>query len=1100
MTSHLFAVLGPVEVHVSHARVALGGQRNTAILATLLLDAGRVVSIRRLVDAAWGDNPPASARAQIQNSVSALRRRIAGGRPELDVIATRQPGYLLDLSDADLDLHRFERERSRAEEFVSRGSLTEASATLGAALDLWRGPALHGLTTPVLQAAAVRLDELHLDAVQRRIQIDLDLGRHREIIAELISLTQTHPYQEGLYALLMQALHRSGRQTEALQTYQRLRWLLSTEVGIEPGDRVRLLHEAMLQGDEVVPTTPEDTTPAPVIEVAPIPRELPADAVGFTGRSRELADLDALLPEPAGDAPSATIAVIAGTAGVGKTALAVYWGHRCADHFPDGQLYINLRGYATAAPMQPAEALGSLLRSMGIRPERVPTEVAEASAMYRSVLAGKRVLIVIDNARSAEAVRPLLPGAPGCRVLITSRDRLAGLVARDGARRTTLGVLPADEAESLLTWLLGADRSRAEPAALTELAALCSYLPLALRVAVANLAHRPHHRVADLVAALRSANRITVLAADDDRESTVQVAFDLSYEALPADTQRLFCLLGLIPGDDCTVAAAAALSGTHPAQVGALLDQLAGAHLIEEHASDRYRLQDLLRRYAHDRAVEHMSAAEIAAAVQRLYAWYLSMVDAAAHELYPRILRLPHPAADEFGAQAPERAEDTDLMRWFDAERHNLAAVVRHAASRLDPTAWLLTDWLRGCLWRRGYLNDWFAPDGAGAAALTAAQAAGSAIGEAALRNAQALVHAHRADLDAAATQLSAAVDRSAAAGWTAGHAATLGNLGNIHLSMGHTERALDLHQQALRHLPHGATEPHLLRASYLNNVGEDYCFMGRLRPSLHHLHQALRLFRQVGDDPAGEANTLDSLAKVYHELGRLGPAVAAGTRSLTLIRQLGHVHREVEVTPNLAAIYADLGRYDEALRLAEGALRLARELGARQPEAHALSTIAAVDEACGRTRKATNSYERVLRLTSGTRFPYRRVVAMMGLARCTSRLRRHDDALATAESARQVANGCGFAVMENLALAVIAEVLANSGRPEEAATHALRALDRLRHLGHRMGEVHTLVLLGRIPGVTDGAGYRRQARELCVATGIPCPAEAGESGPQLFF
>ncbi|PZF98793.1 hypothetical protein C1I93_07920 [Micromonospora endophytica] len=601
-------MLGPVEVRAGDDILALGGTRSECILAALLLDAGRVVSIGRLVGAAWGDDPPGSARIQVQNRVGSLRRLLRGAQPDGTLIATKGSGYLLLLGDWEFDLNRFDQEIARADALEGAGSLVEASRALSSALSLWRGSALDGLSTPLLQAAAVHLEERRLNTLERRVQLDLDLGRHRELVPELTNLTGAHPYQEGLHALLMLALHRSGRQTEALHAYHRVRQLLDEQIGVAPGERLRTLHESLVRGDDgpsLVP--PAGALPPVTVRAAAVPRELPADVAGFTGRRSAIEELDTLLSD---DAQPATPVVISGTAGVGKTALAVHWAHRAAGRFPDGQLYLNLRGYAPTPPVRPAEALGVLLRSLGVRPERVPTDGEEAASAYRSLLAGRRMLVVLDNARSAEQVRPLLPGSPGCLVLITSRDRLAGLAARDGAHRIALDILTPDEAETLLTRLLGQRRVRDEPQAAAELAELCAHLPLALRIAVANLTQRPYRRIADLLTGLRAGNRLAALTADDDEETAVQVALDRSYATVSPAAQRLFRLLSLLPDGDFSAAAAAVLADICLTEAYPLLDRLAGAHLIEECGKDRFTFHGLLRQYAWDRALAQHAAPE----------------------------------------------------------------------------------------------------------------------------------------------------------------------------------------------------------------------------------------------------------------------------------------------------------------------------------------------------------------------------------------------------------------------------------------------------------------------------------------------------------
>lgn len=596
-----FALLGPLEVYADAKLVAVGGARTQCILAALLLDANRVVSTQQLVAAAWSEGAPPGARTQVQNRLSTLRRVLREAYSGSELISRKGSGYLIEVWDGQLDLNRFDNDLVRANALEASGRLAEATVAINAGLALWRGPALDGLATPPLQAAAERVEERRLGAVEKRIQLELDMGRHAELVPELTGLASAHPYREGLHARLMLALYRAGRQAEALEAFRRARRLLAEQLGVEPGPELQRLHEAVLRGDGTLirAAEPAALTLAVGEGSAPVPRELPADIAGFAGRAESLAALDGMLPSPT---HAAVPVAICGTAGVGKTALAVHWAHQVAHRFPDGQLYVNLRGYAPGTPLPPIEALGVLLRSLGMNPARVPVDVGEAAAAYRSLLADRSLLVLLDNARSAEHVRPLLPGGPGCLALITSRDRLGGLVAREGARRLTLDVLAPDEAGDLLRHVLGDDQVHAEPDAAADLAQVCAYLPLALRIAAANLTNRPHQSIATHVKELRSTDGLSALAIDGDEETAVENALDFSYKAVAADAQRMLRLLGLTPGADFTPEAAAGLMGTTRADAKILLDRLAIAHLMEERAPDRFTFHDLLRRYARQRA------------------------------------------------------------------------------------------------------------------------------------------------------------------------------------------------------------------------------------------------------------------------------------------------------------------------------------------------------------------------------------------------------------------------------------------------------------------------------------------------------------------
>lgn len=656
-----FTLLGPLTVRTDTGTVALGGVRARCVLAGLLLNAGRVTSVDQLVDAAWDTAPPAGARVLVQNRISALRRTFRQAGLPSELITTVGSGYLFQAEDGMVDLDVFERRVARAEKLAA----AEAVAELTAALALWQGPALDGLTTAPIETAANQLEERRIRALKQRITLELGLDRHTDLVSELTGLVGEHPYQEDLRGLLMLALDKSGRQADALQVYRDTRTVFTEQLGIEPSPSLSRLHEAILN-DEPGSLGPHDWVRAAPAG-PPVPRELPPPPVPFIGREDELRMLDTLLENPG------SITTINGMAGVGKTALALHWAHQMADWFPDGQLYVDLRG-----SLRPIDALDLLLGSLGHTD--VPTDVGQAAALYRSSLAGRRMLVVLDNARSVDQVRPLLPGSPGPVLVITSRDRLSGLKAREGAHRITLDVLEPAESQRFLSLALGPERVRAEPRATNRLAALCGHLPLALSAAAARLTGE--RRVIDLVARLRNGDRLTALTGPDEPDP-VRSALEPSYRALPAQSRRLFRLLGLMPGADITAAGAAALAGLERPAAESSLDQLAAVHLVEEHAPDRFRLHKLVRHYATERAVRSDDATERAAAVRRLLDWYLRHARAAIS-----IARFDNVDSTDglFGGH-------TQATRWLEAEWGNLAAAVRHGSFWL---AWMLGDTLRG--------------------------------------------------------------------------------------------------------------------------------------------------------------------------------------------------------------------------------------------------------------------------------------------------------------------------------------------------------------------------------------------------------------------
>ncbi|WP_456986212.1 BTAD domain-containing putative transcriptional regulator [Kitasatospora sp. cg17-2] len=594
------------------------------MLGTLLLNAGTVVPVARLVDALWDDEPPATAPRQVRNLAGLLRRKLAAAQDGPPVLLTDGPGYRIAPNGHQVDALTFAHRVSVARGLAERGEPAAAVEEFRSALGLWRGPVLDGLSGSLLAAGALALDELRLTAWENCLDLEADLGRHRQSIPELTALVAEHPLRDRFVTQLVRALQRAGRRADALAAHRRFAHRLADELGLDPGPELQVLHQELLK-DGAAPTqhgaAPAPRPPRPRQHL-PRPAQLPPALATFVGRRAELSALDGLT-DPAGPA-AAGIGVVTGGAGTGKTALAVHWAHRVRERFPDGQLHLNLGGYALDPPLTPHEALARFLRALGTDLERVPGTVDESAALYRSLLADRRVLVLLDNAHNAEQVRPLLPGSAGSLALVTGRDGLTGLTACDGARRLVLDVLPRTEAVELVARIAGAERTRAEPRAAAELAAACGHLPLALGIAAGRLAERPHRTLVEHTAELRDAeDRLTALQIDSDAASAVRVAFDLSYRALQPTAQRLFRLLGLAPGNCISTAAAAALAGSAPAATRPVLEHLAAAHLLSPAGPDRYRLHDLLRCYAAERATAETRPADRAAARERLRSWHL---------------------------------------------------------------------------------------------------------------------------------------------------------------------------------------------------------------------------------------------------------------------------------------------------------------------------------------------------------------------------------------------------------------------------------------------------------------------------------------------
>lgn len=607
----------------TEVRVPPGKQR--VLLAVLLLHANHAVSADVLVEALWGSEPPPSARAAMRNYVKRLRKALGDGGHH--VIGSVPGGYLVRVAASDLDVTRFEEQERAGREAAAAGDLDRAAGLLRAALALWRGEALEDVRSEWLAVREVpRLAELRLRALETRIDLDLRLGRRAEAIAELWRLTNAHPLRERLHQLLMLALCQDGRYGEALAVYQSARQVLVSELGTEPGPDLRRLHQQILASDPSLAGPGRRHSPPAAVTVAGTtatavgatttttataagshggkapPRQLPVAARLFAGRAAELGALRRITDEP-GSAGLPVIIAVTGAAGVGKTALALRWAHEVAGRFPDGQLHADLRGYDPCSPVPPGEVLAGYLRSLGLPGPDIPVDHTERAARFRGLLAGLRVLVVLDNARSAEHVRPLLPATPGCAVIVTSRDSLAGLVVRDGAQRVDLDVLPLADAVCLLRSLIGG-RVDADPAAARTLAVQCARLPLALRAAAELAAGRPAAPLAELVWQLGDRHlRLDLLDGGGDPRTAVRAVFSWSYQHLDRDAARAFRLLGLHPRTDIEPCAGAVLMGTTVAHARRLLIGLARAHLIRQTGPARYAMHDLLRVYAAELAV-----------------------------------------------------------------------------------------------------------------------------------------------------------------------------------------------------------------------------------------------------------------------------------------------------------------------------------------------------------------------------------------------------------------------------------------------------------------------------------------------------------------
>ncbi|MFJ2885473.1 AfsR/SARP family transcriptional regulator [Streptomyces sp. NPDC087305] len=958
-----FAVLGPVRAWRGAHEIELGPPQQRAVLAVLLLAEGSQVLSSGLIAALWGTSTPVSAPGVLRTYVHRLRKALEpSGETAKSVLCSTGDGYQLATSPEQLDLSAFRELIARGERARRAGDARGAAERLREGLKLWRGPALAGVRGEYARNQRRRLDELRLSAEEARITAELDLGAAVEVTAQLTGLVAEHPLHERFRELLMLALYRSGRQAAALATYREARTHLADELGVDPGPDLQTMYQRVLRADDdlLAPPIPAEAESHPerasvrdrasardpdcvperasaaaavsasAVALSAVPAQLPASLPVFVGREAELAEVARL-----SRGRTVVISAIAGTAGVGKTAFAVNWARKVAGSFSDGQLYLNLRGFDPASPpVTPDHALRTLLESLGADGRGLPQDTDALAALYRTVLNGKRVLVLLDNARDAAQVRPLLPGAPGCLVIVTSRDRLSGLVAVDGAHTLRLDVLSVPEARALLARRLGSDRVEAEPDAVDEIIARCARLPLALAVTAARAATRPTFPLSVIATELRDS-----LDAfhDGDTAADVRAVFSLSYRSLTPDAARLFRLLGLHPGPDLTLPAAAALAALTLPNTRRLLAELVGANLLEESVPGRYASHDLLRAYAAELAEEAVPAPDTRAARHRMFDHYLHTArEALALTVQAQaLIPLPPPASgvyvDGFSGDIAK------ATAWFASEQAVLLAAVEQAAAHgHDAHVWQLAWTLAGHLHRCGL---WREQEAVHHTAMAAVRRLGDRAAQAHVhrglawamgnleRHEEARAHAELAvELFLEAGDLEACGDGYCTLSWVAeqqGDLVTSLDIAQRRLELVRTLDGPDVHDRRRRRA----------LASALNAVGWFSALLGRHEQALTHCGQALALQQGLGDD-VNEAHTYDSIGLAHRRLGRYERAVAAYHEAVDRYRR-GHVPTFMaRALVSLGETYLEAGR-PEAARVAwaEG-LAIMDQLGHSEAEA----------------------------------------------------------------------------------------------------------------------------------------------------------------------
>ena len=919
-------VLGPIEAGEAGQPIDLGAPKQRLVFCVLVCHAGRPVSTDRLVDALWDGKPPASARDNVQQHVHRLRRSLGTQR----LVSHGRLGYTLEVERHELDLFRFTDLLAGGREAMAAGEWVRSSRLLRDALAQWRGEPFADLVEePALVSEVSRLRELRLTALEYRMDTDLALGDHEHIVVELRELIERHPYRERFHEQLMLSLLRSGRQAAALEAYQEARRILAEELGLEPDARLRRLEAAILSGSPIQVAAPADgarvvpapadgarVVPAPADGARVVPAQLPARSATFTGRSGELAQLDAFA------APGRpVVAAIAGTAGMGKTALAVHWGHLAAQRFPDGQLYVNMRGFAPGGSvLTPAEAVRGFLDALGVPPERIPSNVDMQYGLYRSLLSGKRILVVLDNARTAEQVRPLLPGSAGCMAVVTSRYRLTGLVALDGALPLDLEMLPEVDARQILALRLGEARVGAESAAVEQIMRLCAGLPLALVIIAARAAVHPKLPLAHIVSELRDARHSLDIFAQDDPTADLRSVFDWSYQNLSRPAARLFRLLGLHCGPDISVAAAASLAGVEVRDVRRLLAELTEANVITEFTAGRYGQHDLLRAYAAEQASGYEAPDEQAAALRRVFDHYLHSGAAASRTRNPH--RLPielQPLSEAVFPETFESGEQT--VTWFASEHRVLVAAVHQAArSGFDAHAWQLAWVLADYLQRSGHWRDQAVTQHA---ALDAARRISSLAGQASAYGNLARAYARSEDTGKARHYFERAFELQREIGDPAAQAHTQLGLGALAIDEGRHEDALQSASLASELFREAGD--HMGQQRALNSLGWCYAQIGNFELALEVCQQALAILRGSGLLES-QGHAWDSVGYAQHHLGDFESARESYGQALVMFRRMGAAHAEAETLWHLGDTQQALGdlaaakdSYRRSLEIFEG-------------------------------------------------------------------------------------------------------------------------------------------------------------------------------------
>ncbi len=1025
-----FLALGPVELWSSGERRDLGSARARSLLVMLLLTPRTMLPTETLIDRLWDTRPPAKARETLSVYIARLRaslRQAVGD--EVRLLGGAQGGYLLEVDPEAIDVHRFRRLRRQAAALRGSGDYDDAAGLLHQADALWRGQALAGIRGDWVTRMRDVLEEERRAAIIERIECELELGRHADLIGELCHLLTRYPFDETLVARQMTALYRTGRQADALSLYRETRSRLIEEQGTEPGTTLSDLHLRILSGDAGLAISPAGRRGIQV----PIAEPEPLEVAEFVGRDDELS----LLTTQTGDSPA--IAVIEGMPGVGKTTLAVRAARMLAGQYPDGLLHLNLHSHDPQSPsLHPAEALRQLLSMLSVPAEQIPKTLDERSALWRAHLSRRRVVVILDDAAGHDQIRPLLPAAGQCLILITTRRRLPGLA---GARTVTLDVLSTNEAVSLFRRVVGDGRAL-DAEQVAAAVALCGRLPLAIQVVAGRFAQAGQPGLHDLIE--EWSRSPGWLAGTGTATAEVITAFELSYRALEPDHQRFLRRLGASPCATHSPLAAAALAGCAVGQAEAAIAVLLDCHLLRQAPDGYFLLHDLVRGYAAARARRDDSEAELKQAVSGLLEYYLHMADQADRFLYP-LRRRGDAQVDSGSAGSPVFDTRESAAGWLEAEWRNIVQAASYAGRH---------EWKRECADLSYLLAEFLKIRPYWDEAITVHDLAlqssryladQARIARASLALSEVRQHTGRHETAIELAEEAAAIYRSL--GDTRGEAESLDQIGLAHQRTARSREALAYFQQA-QILYQAAEDPRGV-ADTLSHSGIACWHLGRYREANDHLDKALSLYRAV-PDRRGEAKVLNNLGRVHVYNGQYEKALDIYQQSLQIFEEIDGPQNQAILWQAIGGVHCFSGRFEEALSACRRALKIYRDIGDLPDEADALNDIG---------------------------YMYQK-------------LAYYDEALIHHQKAQAIARDIGDPSQQLIALRMIADIHRGSGRPDEALDNYSSALKLAREIGNPYEEGKILEGMAELTLCTQRRDVARivlrQALDIFERLGVP--------------